>query len=305
MAAPMLFDTASQRQRDARAARTWPAGSFLHRHLAVSLVERLGDVARPLPTVVVAGSGGGAYASALVGVPGVERVTQVEPSAALAAIAADAAPEAETLVAEDLTALAPGTADAVLLGLCLHRLNDPVGLLVQSRLLLKPDGLLLGAMLGGQTLHELRACLAEAEIAVEGGISPRVAPMADLRDVGGLLQRAGLVMPVTDIDRLVVDYPDPLALMRDLRAMGETNAMVERRRTFSRRETILRAAALYAKHFGRPDGRIEATFEIVHLSGWSPGPDQPQPKRPGSATARLADALGAPERPAGDKAGPQ
>jgi hypothetical protein len=178
-----------------------------------------------------------------------------------------------------------------------------VGALVQARLALKPDGLFLGATLGGQTLHELRACLAQAESEIEGGLSPRVSPMADLRDLGALLQRAGFAMPVADLDRLVVDYPDALALMRDLRAMGETNTLAERRRTPLRRTTLLHACALYAQHFARPDGRVTATFDLVFLSGWAPGPDQPVAKRPGSAKTRLADALGTVEQGAGEKAG--
>jgi SAM-dependent methyltransferase len=301
---PRLFDEAAQIKRlDRAAASEWREADFLHRRAAEAIAERVEDVARPLPCAIIAGSGGGVYAEALRGLGGIAELVQIEPSAGVAALAADAVPSAQTLTAADLGGMTPGRADLVVSGLALHRANDPVGALVQARLALKPDGLLLGAMLGGQTLHELRACLAEAEIAVEGGLSPRVAPMADLRDIGALLQRAGFAMPVTDIDRVVVDYADPLALMRDLRAMGETNTLAERRRGFTRRETLLRAAALYAESFANPDGRIRATFEIIHFSGWSPGPDQPVPKRPGSATARLADALGAEEKPAGEKTG--
>jgi SAM-dependent methyltransferase len=300
---PRLFDEAAQVRRLDRAATGWREADFLHRRAADAIGERVQDVARPLPRAIIAGSGGGVYAEALRGVGGIEAASQVEASPALAALAARTAPWAVVHTAPDLGGVAPGAADLVVSGLTLHRANDPVGALVQARLALRPDGLLLGAMLGGQTLHELRACLAEAEIAVEGGLSPRVAPMADLRDVGALLQRAGFAMPVTDIDRVVVDYADPFALMRDLRAMGETNTLAERRRGFTRRETLLRAAALYAETFANADGRIRATFEIIHFSGWSPGPGQPVPKRPGSATARLADALGAEERPAGEKTG--
>jgi SAM-dependent methyltransferase len=300
---PRLFDEAAQTRRLDRAARFWPQADFLHRRAAEAIAERAQDVARPLPRTIITGSGGGVYADALRGVSGIESVVQVESSPGLSGHAAEAAPWAETATAPDLGGMTPGEADLVVSGLALHRANDPVGALVQARLALKPDGLLLGAMLGGQTLHELRACLAEAEIAVEGGLSPRVAPMADLRDIGALLQRAGFAMPVTDIDRVVVDYADPLALMRDLRAMGETNTLAERRRGLTRRETLLRASALYAENFANPDGRIRATFEIIHFSGWSPGPDQPVPKRPGSATARLADALGVDEKPAGEKTG--
>lgn len=297
---PTLFDPAAHAMRADRAARHWPAADFLHRRAAEGLAERLGDVLRPFPRAAVLGSGGGAYAEALRGLGGIETLTQIDPSPRLAALAAA---HGETVAGDSPLMLGEASLDLVLLGLTLHRENDPVGALVQARLALKPDGLLLAATLGGQTLHELRACLAEAEAEVEGGLSPRVSPMADLRDLGGLLQRAGFAMPVADVDRLTVDYPDALALMRDLRAMGETNTLAGRRKTFTRRATLLRAAALYGQHFARPDGRVTATLDLVFLSGWAPAPGQPVPKRPGSATARLADALGTKERPAGEKAG--
>ena len=297
---PRLFDLAAQRMRSARAARDWAAADFLHRRAAEGLAERLGDVARRFPQAAVVGSGGGLYAKALGAMGGIDRLTQVEPCPALAKLAAGTG---ETLVADTPLTLGQGVLDLVLSGLHLHRENDPVGALVQARLALKPDGLFLGVTLGGQTLHELRACLAQAESEIEGGLSPRVSPMADLRDLGALLQRAGFAMPVADLDRLVVDYPDALALMRDLRAMGETNTLADRRRTCMRRDTLLRACALYAEHFAQQGGRITATFDMVFLSGWAPGPGQPVAKRPGSATARLADALGTVERPAGEKAG--
>jgi SAM-dependent methyltransferase len=297
---PRLFDPAAQRARTARAARDWTAADFLHRRAAEGLADRLGDVARAFPNAAITGSGGGIYAEALRGAGGIARLIQVEPCPALARLASA---QGETVGRDTPLTLGPGTLDLALSGLHLHRENDPVGALVQARLALKPDGLFLGVTLGGQTLHELRACLAQAESEVEGGLSPRVSPMADLRDLGALLQRAGFAMPVADLDRLVVDYPDALALMRDLRAMGETNTLADRRRSFLRRETLLRACALYAGHFARPDGRVTATFDLVFLSGWAPGPDQPVARRPGSATVRLADALGTVEREAGEKAG--
>jgi len=219
-------------------------------------------------------------------------------------LARKAAPWAEArLMQGEALPLAAGEADLVISNLTLHAANDPVGALVQARLALKPDGLLRAARLGGRTLHELRAALAEAEARVEGGLSPRVAPMGELRDLGGLLQRAGFQMPVADVEALSVSYASPLNLMRELRAMGETNVMRERRRTFLRRDTLMEACRVYHESFGTPDGRAPATFEIVYLTGWSPGPGQPVPKRPGSASHRLADALGTVERPAGEKAG--
>jgi SAM-dependent methyltransferase len=199
--------------------------------------------------------------------------------------------------------LEAGSQDLIVSTLLLHLANDPVGQLIQMRQALTPDGLMLAALFGGQTLNELRSSLAEAEVECEGGLSPRVAPMAEIRDLGGLLQRTGFALPVADSERLVVTYATPLHLMRELRAMGETNILAARRRRPMRRATLMRACEIYAEHFGAPDGRVRATFEIVFLTGWAPGPGQPKALRPGSATARLADALGTREMSAGEKAG--
>jgi hypothetical protein len=174
---------------------------------------------------------------------------------------------------------------------------------VQVRRALKPDGLFLAALIGGDTLTELRQSFAAAESEVEGGVSPRVAPFADLRDLGALLQRAGFALPVTDTDRVTVRYDSAFALMHDLRRMGATNALLDRRRTPLKRATLTRMAEIYAQRFADDDGRVRATFEIVWLSGWAPHPDQQQPLKPGSAQARLADALGTREISAGEKAG--
>jgi SAM-dependent methyltransferase len=305
---PTLFDAAALSMRAARAARLWPRGDFLHRRAAEAIAERAQDTPRDLARLAIVGAGGGLYAQALRGVAGAARTVQLD-LAPMAAVAAATAPWAETIPLDGAlegaweAALEPGAFDLVVSGLALHRENDPVGALIRMRRALRPDGLFLGCLLAGRSCHELRAALAEAEAAEEGGLSPRVSPMADIRDLGGLLQRAQFAMPVADMDRVRVDYADPLALMRDLRAMGEANALAERRRTPLRRATLARACAVYVEHFSTPQGRVAATFELAHLSGWSPGPDQPTPKRPGSAGARLADALGVPERPAGEKAG--
>jgi SAM-dependent methyltransferase len=185
----------------------------------------------------------------------------------------------------------------------LQFVNDLPGTLIQVRRALKPDGLFLAAMIGGDSLAELREAFAQAEAEVEGGVSPRVAPFADLRDLGALLQRAGFALPVTDVDRLTVRYASPLALMHDLRHMGAGNALSERRRTPLRRATLHRVFEIYAERFADPDGRIRATFEIVWLSGWAPHESQQQPLRPGSAKTRLADALRTQEVSTGEKAG--
>lgn len=201
---------------------------------------------------------------------------------------------------DEVLTLAPEAHDLVIHALSLHWANDPVGQLVQARRALAPDGLFLGVMFGGQTLHELRSALAEAEIALRGGLSPRVAPMGEIRALGALLQRAGFAMPVADSLTRTVSYRSALHLMQDLRAMGETNALADRPRSLTSRSVLTQAASLYQTHFGTPDGRIPATFEIITLTGWAPAAGQPQPLRPGSAAARLADALGTAERPLGD-----
>jgi SAM-dependent methyltransferase len=181
--------------------------------------------------------------------------------------------------------------DLVASTLALHWTADLPGALVQLRRALKPDGLLLAAMFGGQTLIELRTVLFEAELAEEGGVSPRVSPAIELADAAALLQRAGFALPVADSETITVTYPDMFALLRDLRGMGETNALEGRRRCGLRRATLGRAAALYAERFGDGAGRVRATFEILFLCGWAPHPSQAKPLPRGSATARLADAL--------------
>jgi SAM-dependent methyltransferase len=186
----------------------------------------------------------------------------------------------------------------------LHWVNDLPGTLAQIRAALRPDGLFLAAMLGGETLHELRACLMEAELQESGGVSPRVSPFAELRDAGALLQRAGFALPVADRDRITVTYETPLKLLADLRGMGESNAVHERPRGFTKRSVLFRAAALYQERHGADDGRIPASFEVIYMHGWAPHQSQQQPLRPGSAAAPLAAALGGDEQSAGEKTRP-
>jgi len=185
----------------------------------------------------------------------------------------------------------PESLDLVVSALAFQFVNDLPGVLAQIRRALRPDGLLLAAMIGGDTLTELRQAFAAAETELEGGVSPRVAPFADLRDVGALLQRSRLALPVTDVDRIVVRYDSAFALMADLRRMGATNVLIERRRTPTRRSTMLRMAQIYAERFADADGRIRATFDVVWLSAWAPHESQQQPLRPGSAKASLAEAV--------------
>ncbi|MFZ7091039.1 methyltransferase domain-containing protein [Primorskyibacter sp. 2E233] len=209
-------------------------------------------------------------------------------------------PDAHMIPDEDTLDLKEGAHDLVIHALALHWANDPVGQIIQSRRALRPDGLFLCFTFGGETLHELRAALGQAEIEVTGGLSPRVLPMGEIRDLGGLLQRSGLALPVADTMPLTASYQSALHLMRDLRAMGETNALSRRLRKPTRRAVLLRAAELYSESFAQDDGRIPATFEIITLTGWAPDANQPKPLRPGSAAHSLAEALGTRENPLKD-----
>lgn len=273
---PSLTDRAQLSRQRARADRR-PAW-FLHEEALAEVQERLTDVNRRFTSpAVVAGAAPALWASGL--------------------------PQAKVVPDAEVLDLAPGAHDLVVHALSLHWADDPVGQIVQCRRALCPDGLFLGVLFGGQTLHELRASLAAAEARLTGGLSPRVAPMGEIRDLGALLQRAGLALPVADSSPRRVSYATALHLMRDLRAMGEGNALAARRRAIPPRRLFIETAEVYARSFGTPDGRIPATFEMVFLTGWAPDPSQQKPLRPGSAAARLADALGTTEQSAGDKAG--
>ena len=261
---------------------------FLLARVADDLVERLGAVNRRFPRAASLGAYHGLVGRRLRQVPGIERVTDVEASLRLLAQCDGPRLQAD----EEALPFAEASLDLVVSGLALHLVNDLPGALIQVRRALKPDGLLLAALLGGATLTELRTAFLIAEEELEGGASPRVAPFADVRDLGGLLQRAQFALPVVDSDTVTVTYPHPLALMRDLRAMGASNPLVERSRRPLRRATLARAMEVYAERFGLPDGRVPATFEIITLTAWAPHPSQPKPLRPGSATTSLADVLG-------------
>jgi NADH dehydrogenase [ubiquinone] 1 alpha subcomplex assembly factor 5 len=296
----LLFDRRAWRRHRERAARAGLA-DFLHVEIAARLVDRLDDVNRKFHRALDLGSHSGALARMLADRPGIEQLVAVEPALGLLA----RAPAGRIAADPELLPFRDASFDLVASNLALHWAGDLPGALIQLRRALKPDGLFLGAMLGGVSLAELRTALIEAELAEESGASPRVSPVAELADVAGLLQRAGFAMPVADADTITVTYPDMLAVMRDLRAMGETNALNARRRSGLRRGTLARAAMIYGERFALPDGRVPATFEILFLSGWAPAPDQPKPLRPGSAAHRLADALGTVEMSAGDRAAPR
>ncbi|CUK03109.1 biotin biosynthesis protein BioC [Ruegeria denitrificans] len=207
----------------------------------------------------------------------------------------DVLPGAQIVADDEVLALTPDAHDLVIHAMALHWANDPVGQLIQCHRALRSDGLLLVVCLGGETLHELRAALGQAEIEISGGLSPRIAPMAELRDLGGLLQRAGLALPVADTARLTAEYRDLTHLMHDLRAMGETNSLSGRMKYPTKRQVFARAQQIYADHFQTPAGRLSATFELICLTGWSPDDSQQKPLRPGSAQTRLAEALGTKE----------
>jgi len=294
MSHPVIFDRRLLRVRRARAAALDPP-TFLIERVADDLAGRLSAVLRKFDLAVDLGTPSDALRRRLADRVGA--VIAVDPIAAH--VAGERLPVAAD---EEALPFRDASIDLVASALALQFVNDLPGTLVQIRRALKPDGLLLAAMVGGESLAELRAAFAAAEAEVEGGISPHIAPFADLRDLGALLQRAGFALPVTDVDRITVRYSSPLALMHDLRRMGAGNALVERRRTPLRRATLRRVLEIYAERFADSDGRIRATFEIVWLSGWAPHESQQRPLAPGSAKLRLADALRTQEISAGEKA---
>ena len=268
----MLFDRALLLRRQKRAEKLGPA-TFLLDRVTEDMEERLHAVLREFSDVADVWTPG-----EILRKPARDRFKSV------AHIALDDC-EQETLP------LQPESIDLVISALAFQFVNDLPGVLAQIRRALRPDGLLLAAMIGGDTLTELRQSFAAAEAECEGGVSPRVAPFADLRDIGSLLQRAGFALPVTDVDRIVVRYDSAFALMADLRRMGATNILAERRRALTRRATLLRMAQLYSERFADADGRIRATFDVIWLSGWAPHHSQQQPLKPGSAKAGLAEAV--------------
>jgi Methylase involved in ubiquinone/menaquinone biosynthesis len=285
-----IFDRSLLRKRRDRAAPHFAAHDFLVREVAERLADRLTDVTRQFPLALDLGCHTGEMADTLAGRGGVETLVQCDLSPAMAARAA--ANGHPTLAAdEEWLPFADSSFDMVVSCLSLHWVNDLPGTLLQIRRVLKPDGLFLGAMLGGETLKELRRSLAEAEIAEEGGLSPRVSPFADVRDLGGLLQRAGFALPVVDADTVSVAYGDPMRLLADLRGMGEANAVAEQRKTLTRRATLLRALQHYQQSFAGPDGRIATSFQVLTMTAWTPHPSQQQPLAPGAAQASLAQVL--------------
>lgn len=287
-----IFDRKLLGLRRKRAAPGAADHDFLLQRVAEDFADRLAIIQRSFPVVLDLPAYHGVLARRLAGISSVGRVIEADLVEAAPGLTGPV-----LLADEEALPFAPGSLDAILSALSLQWVNDLPGALLQMRHALKPDGLLLAAILGGATLKELREAWLVAEDEVSGGASPRVAPFADVRDVGSLLQRAGFALPVVDSDTVTVTYANPLALMRDLKGMGASNAMSARRRVPVTRRLLLRAAEVYAERFARPDGRVPATFEIITMTAWVPHDSQPKPLAPGSAKLRLADALGVkPER---------
>lgn len=285
---PLIFDRALHRRRLERAARHYGEADFLKVRAADDAVERLESIMRSFPLAVDLGARNGAFSRALAASPARERVGHViEGDLSLAMLSRRGGIVAD----EERLPLGDETVDLVVSTLSLHWTNDLPGALVQIRRALKPDGLFIGALLGGSTLTELRQSLLQAESELSGGAGMRISPFADILDGAALLQRAGFALPVADTDRVTVRYGSALELIRDLKAMGETNVLADRDRRPLSRPVLIRAAQIYAERFAQDDGRLPATFDILTLTGWAPHPDQQKPLRPGSAKARLADAL--------------
>jgi len=287
---PLIFDRDLVRARAGRARRLGPA-TFLIERVAEDMAERLKTVRRGFALAADIGTPTDAVRRRLDGRAG----AMIAVNAAREAFAA--ADGLKVAADEEALPFADASLDLAVSALALQAVNDLPGALVQIRRALRPDGLFIGAMLGGDTLAELRESFFTAEAEVEGGASPRVIPFVEVREAGGLLQRAGFALPVADVERVTVRYATPFALMQDLRRMGATNPLIERRRSPLSRATLMRMAEVYAQGFSDADGRLRATFDVVWLSGWAPHESQQQPLRPGSAKARLADALGVRERP--------
>lgn len=285
-----MFDRPLARRRLARAQRAFAedgGADFLLRRATDDLVDRLSLVKRQFGVAVDLATPGPHAARALAADPRIGFVLRAAPTAC----GRREGSYARAVVDEERSPLGDQRCDLVASLLALQGANDLPGALIQIRRALKPDGLFLGCVVGGESLNELRQSLTTAESEIRSGASPRVAPFADVRALGALLQRAGFALPVVDLDRVITRYGDMLALIRDLRAMGASNALAARSRLALRRDVLFRAAEIYAERFADSDGRLRATFDLVWLSGWAPHPDQPKPLKPGSATMRLEDAL--------------
>lgn len=294
-----LFDRAALAARRRRAAGALAEAGFLLSEAADGLAGRLSTVVRDFPLALDLGAHDGRLGRAVLATGKTGALISAESCLPLL----DRLPPPRLAVDEETLPFREESLDLVVSGLSLQWINDLPGALIQIRRALKPNGLFLAAVIGGNSLSELRGAFVAAESSIRGGVSPRVAPFVEIRDAGALLQRAGFALPVADSDTLAVRYADPFALLRDLKAMGWSNALAARSRAPMRRDVLLKAMEFYVDNHSDPDGRVRATFEFVYLSGWAPHESQQTPLRPGSARMRLADALGATEHPAGEPAG--
>jgi len=281
----IVFDRALVRRRRDRAVPEFTNHSFLFDEIAERLADRLEDVRRPFPMALDLGCHDGAMGRVLAGRKGIERLVACDLSPEFARAAQGIAAD------EEFLPFAPASFDLTVSNLSLHWVNDLPGALMQIRQTLKPDGFFCAAMLGGDTLFELRRCLYEAEMEASGGVSPRVSPFAEIKDAGGLLQRAGFALPVVDSDTLTVTYADAFALMREMRGLGESNTVLARRKVPATRGLLFDAARRYAEMYAEPDGRIPVTFEVLYLAAWAPHESQQQPLQPGSGQTPLGQAL--------------
>ncbi len=288
-----IFDRKSVNQHHSRARELVDNHDFLFREIADRLGDRLMDIARDFPKALDLGSNHTILKETLGTRGGIQDFTVAKflsgehPKLPKK----DTPPSNDVEIVSEIMPSVPQSYDLIISNLCLHWINDLPGILLQAHQSLKADGLFLASMIGGESLKELRACFMEAEMEIEGGVSPRVSPLIDVKDAGALLQRAGFALPVSDFDRIEVSYVNAFDLMKELRGMGETNAIHNRRKSFTRRETLLKAAELYQEKFSDSEGRINATFDVVYLAGWAPHTSQQKPLRPGSAVERLSDFL--------------
>lgn len=289
-APPRLFDRdRTARNRD-RAARDYADYAFLKDRVSSDIADRMLDTPRSFDRALDLGCHDGRLARLLAGSGRVAEIEATDASPAMAALANEAGVAARVLD-EETPALEPGSYDLIVSALALHGVNDLPGTLVRIRQGMKPDGLFLGALFGAGTLAELRECLMEAETELSGGVSPRLSPLPGLKDMADLMQRAGFALPVADRDTVTVRYRDPVRLLADLKGMGERNALVAGMIRPLPRRVLARALETYRSRHADADGRVRATFEIVHVSGWAPAPGQPQPLKPGSAKVSLAQAI--------------
>lgn len=285
----ILFDRASvRRHRDRAAHLDWSRHGFLIEEVACRLMDRLLDISESFDSALDLGSHGGELGRLLSESGRIKTLVEADMSAEMLTSRSGMRVVAD----EEFLPFAPRSFNLVGSVLGLHWTNDLPGALAQIAKILKPNGLFLGALFGAGTLTELRGCLSEAESEIRGGVSPRVSPFTEVRDAGSLLQRAGFGLPVTDVDQITFKYQDPFALMRELRGMGETNALVARQKAFTSRQVLMRAAELYFDRYADPDGRVPATFQVIYLAGWSPHESQQKPKARGSGTVNLNDILG-------------